>query len=354
MLTPPVDVIGMMSGSSLDGLDVAHCTFSLANGQWQFTIVSAETLPYTQEWTEKLANTHTLSGAALMHLHADYGKHLGNAALSFMSRHGVLPQLVASHGHTVFHKPQLGYSTQIGCGQHLASVCGVPVVSDFRTKDITLGGQGAPLVPIGDKLLFGQYHYCVNLGGIANLSTDIDGARIAYDVCALNFALNHLARQLNLPYDKNGDIARTGSLYQPLLDELNALPYFALPYPKSIANEWIRETVIPLIDQAQCPIPDKLHTLCLQMGQTLGAALGNNRQHKILLTGGGAFNKFLVQQIAMHTEASILVADQTTVNFKEALVFAFLGVLKMKNEVNCLASVTGASANSISGVLYTP
>jgi anhydro-N-acetylmuramic acid kinase len=353
MIRDTYNVIGLMSGSSLDGLDIAFCELTLSDSGWRYSIKVAETVEYSDYWEDRLLNAHTLNGEDLSILNVEYGLLLGQEVWRFMSRHSLVPDFIASHGHTVFHKPEYKMSLQIGSGQHLAVECGLPVITDFRNKDLALGGQGAPLVPIGDKLLFNKFEFCLNLGGIANISADDEsGNRIAYDICAANFALNHVARQTGKPYDENGDMAANGQLNNELLGKLEALDYYKLPYPKSIANEWIRTTVLPLIDSIDCPTEDKLHTMCVHIGKHIANAIGNNPQNKVLITGGGAFNRFLIMQIAINTQSAVIVADPTTVNFKEALIFAFLGFLRMRNEVNCLASVTGAEKDSCCGVIY--
>ncbi len=344
-----------MSGSSLDGLDIAYCEFTLANGEWKCLIKSAETVEYSDYWEDRLKNAHTLSAEELAILNVDFGLLLGEEVWRFISRHSVVPEFVASHGHTVFHKPEHKLSLQIGSGQHLATECGLTTIADFRTKDVVLGGQGAPLVPIGDKLLYGKFERCLNLGGIANVSfDDDDGNRKAYDICPANFALNYVARQAGKPYDDAGQMAASGKIDNDLLSKLDGLEYYNLPYPKSIANEWIRGTVLPIIDAAESSIEDKLHTLCYHMGKQIGKAIGDNPMDKVLISGGGAYNRFLLLQIAMSSQAAVLVADPTTVNFKEAMVFAFLGVLRLRNEVNSLASVTGASKDSCGGMVFLP
>ncbi len=355
MIQDTYKVIGLMSGSSLDGLDIAYCEFTHSDKGWKYTITAAQTVEYSDYWEDKLKNAHTLIGEDLSILNVEYGFLLGEEVWRFMSRHSVLPDFISSHGHTVFHKPDYKMSLQIGSGQHLAVECGLPVITDYRNKDLALGGQGAPLVPIGDKLLFDKFEFCLNLGGIANISSDDEnGNRIAYDISAVNFALNHVARQVGKPYDANGDMAAKGQMNNDLMGKLEALDYYALPYPKSIANEWIRTLVLPLIDSVDCPAEDKLHTLCVHMGKYIGKAIGNDPMNKVLITGGGAFNRFLIMQIAINTQSAVIVGDPLTVNFKEALVFAFLGVLRMRNEVNSLATVTGAEKDSCCGVLYLP
>lgn len=355
MMQDTYHVLGLMSGSSLDGLDIAHCEFTYTNGEWKAVIRAAETVEYSDYWEDRLKNAHTLSGEELSILNVEYGLLLGQEVWRFMSRNAVVPNFIASHGHTVFHKPEQRLSLQIGSGQHLAVEAGLPVVADFRSKDVALGGQGAPLVPVGDKLLYGKFEYCLNLGGIANVSFDDEqGLRRAYDICPANYALNHIARQLGKSYDEGGQLAAAGKVDNDLLSQLDSIDYYALPYPKSIANEWIRGTFLPLIDAAQSSPEDKLHTLCYHMGKQIGKAIGNDPQKKVLITGGGALNRFLVMQIAINSQAAAIVADPMTVNFKEALVFAFLGVLRMRGEVNSLASVTGAGKDSCGGVVYLP
>ena len=221
-----IKAIGMMSGTSLDGLDIAAVEFSYNDTKWSFKLKEAETIPYTDELKKRLETAHTLSGIELTNLNAEYGIFLGEQATKFIEQTKFAADLIASHGHTVFHQPENGFTLQIGSGAHLAAKSNCLTICDFRTGDVVLGGQGAPLVPIGDSLLFSEYDYCLNLGGFANISYDKNGVRLAFDNCPVNIVLNPLAEKFGLPYDKNGDLGRKGKVNESLLNKLNALTYY--------------------------------------------------------------------------------------------------------------------------------
>jgi anhydro-N-acetylmuramic acid kinase len=339
-----------MSGTSLDGLDIASCIFSRENGSWEYEIEAAETISYTRVWAEKLSTAHKLDGYALTKLDSEYGLYLGECVNRFCERLNKKPSLIASHGHTVFHEPDTNISLQVGSGAAVSATTGLPVVSDFRSLDVCLGGQGAPLVPIADKLLFSDYDCCLNLGGIANISYDEEGFRKAYDVAPCNLLLNRLATQVGKEYDENGEMARSGQLNQMLLDELCAWDYFKRQPPKSLDKEQLLTDLIPAIGRAEIPLSDKIRTVTELIALLIGSAASMNG--KMLVTGGGAFNKFLVERIQHYTSAEVVVPDEKIVSFKEALAFAFLGLLRVLNEPNCLRSVTGAPADSVGGALY--
>ncbi len=349
-------VIGLMSGTSLDGLDLAHCCFTYERKNWIYKILHTDTLEYSDTLIESLREAETSSGSELIRLHHTYGKHTGQMVLDFVQKHGIRPDFVASHGHTIFHQPDKHISFQLGDGAYIAAAAQLPVVCDFRTLDIALGGQGAPLVPIGDELLFGEYDYCVNLGGIANVSYSQGEQRLAFDICACNMLLNTLANSLGHAYDHNGDLARSGSLQPELLAQLNAPAYFAAPAPKSLGKEWVLAHSLHTLQASTASIPDKLHTVChhiaLQLKQSLLKL--HEQRHRLLLTGGGAFNAYLVQllQEYLGEQCLVEVPDPQVVSFKEALIFAFLGVLRWRGEHNCLRSVTGASQDNIGGAIY--
>ena len=266
---------------------------------------------------------------------------------------------VSSHGHTVFHQPEKRLTYQIGSGQELANLCGFRVVADFRSLDVSLGGQGAPLVPIGDQLLFPQYDFCLNLGGIANASFQVDGQRVAYDISPANMLLNHLSVQIGQAYDKAGEVAKSGKLNKRLLEQLNALAYYQQPYPKSLGYEWFIQKVVPLVEASAISKPDKLctsvHHIAAQISRDLIRQSPDSKS-KLLATGGGAKNTFLIETLQNYLGEAIkvVVPEASIVDFKEAMVFAFMGVRKMRNEINCLKSVTGASRDSSSGVIYLP
>lgn len=346
------NVIGLMSGTSLDGLDIACCGFTLDENRWSFTIGCAETIPYNGHWKKVLASIE--SGTALEFVTADigYGHLLGSVTREFIKKHGIQADFIASHGHTIFHQPEKGITRQIGCGAAIAAETGLPVICDFRSQDVALGGQGAPLVPIGDKLLFGDFNFCLNLGGFANISFDNAGRRIAYDLSPANIVLNHLSRQAGYEYDPEGRLAREGDINQPLLNTFNALPYYHLAFPKSLGKEWVIQHIHPLLLSSNLSVNDLLATFCEHIAMQVARATGEKKGATMLVTGGGAFNRFLIERIRLYSSPEIIIPDNLTINFKEALVFAFLGLRRWRNEANCLRSVTGAAGDSSSGAIY--
>jgi anhydro-N-acetylmuramic acid kinase len=346
--------LGIMSGSSLDGLDLAFCEFTKEKDSWTFQIKTADTLPYPEEWKMLLQESIYVSGEKLLENNVAYGKFLGEKVHEFLDKNHLSPDIIALHGHTVFHQPEKGFSLQLGSGQAIAIATGIETVSDFRNKDILLGGQGAPLVPIGDKLLFAEYDYCVNFGGIANISFEQNGQRLGYDVCAANQLLNHLSRQMGLAYDKNGETASLGKLDKSLFDELNKVDFCQKPYPKSLSNEQVRELFLPILDNSQALLEDKLYTTVKHIACQINNATDSSFEKKMLLTGGGARNGFLVEAIRRECPQQVYVPDTQIIDFKEALIFAFMGILRKTDRINCLASATGAKRDSSTGVIYLP
>ncbi len=351
-------VIGLMSGTSLDGLDIAYCHFERKNDSWSFSIEKTESIDYASEFKEKLKNTVHLEASKLLAFHNEYGSWLGEQVKKFIDKNQIHIDFVASHGHTVFHQPEVGLTYQIGSGQHLANASGQKVICDFRTNDVALGGQGAPLVPIGDQLLFGEYDFCLNLGGISNISFEDEGKRIAYDISPVNMLLNHICKKIDLDYDQGGKIAATGAINYDIIEQLNALAYYQLPFPKSLGYEWFEKNIIPIIDNSQDTAKNLLHTSVYHIASQIGMDIKNTQKKnaKVLVTGGGAKNDFLIEtlQDKVKDMAQIITPAVEIIDFKEAMIFAFMGVLRDINEVNCLKSVTGAQRDSSSGVLYYP
>lgn len=349
-------VIGLMSGTSLDGLDIAHCRFTYESQNWIYEILYTTTLPYSDALIDSLRGAETASALDLAALDHSFGAYIGQRVHEFVQQHEIQPDFVASHGHTIFHQPDKHISLQLGHGAYIAANAKLPVVCDFRTLDIAMGGQGAPLVPIGDALLFGEYDYCINLGGIANVSYAQNGKRLAFDICACNMLLNTLANSIGKPYDNNGELARAGSLQPDLLQALNAPPYFAAPAPKSLGKEWVLEHSLQALSGSKASVPDKLHTVCHHIAEQIQRALPqlHGGRHRVLLTGGGAFNTYLAEQIQeqLGSAYSVEVPEPEVVAFKEALIFAFLGVLRWRGEHSCLSSVTGASHDNSGGAIY--
>lgn len=347
-------VIGLMSGTSLDGVDIACCLFRFREDEWSYEILSAETIPYPEEWKQRLSSLHKGTALDLAATDALYGTYLGELTLDFIRRNRATPDFIASHGHTVFHQPGKKMTFQAGKGSAIAAVTGLPVVCDFRSGDVFLGGQGAPLVPVGDRYLFPQYDFCLNLGGFGNISYESGGNRIAFDICPVNTFLNRLAGQLGLPYDKEGEIARSGNLHQPLLEALNSQEYYHASPPKSLGMEWMSECFFPVLESFEIPVSDRLRTVCEHVAIQVSAVLPGDPGKRMLVTGGGALNAFLVERIRNSTKTQLVLPGLDIIHFKEALIFAFLGVLRWTGESNCLSSVTGAVRDNTGGAIYHP
>ena len=351
-------VIGLMSGTSLDGVDLAYVKFTFDQA-YDFVILEKESIKYSELWKKRLQDAFAFSGEKLTKLSSDYGKFLGELVLDFMDKYEIKkPDFIASHGHTIFHRPEQGYTLQIGNGACLSAVSGCKVICDFRTQDVALGGQGAPLVPIGDQLLFHEYDFCLNLGGFANISYQKKGQRLAFDIGPANIVLNHYTRQIGLEYDDKGLMASGGNLHKGLLKALDALPFYTLKQPKSLGYEFVVETILPMIDRFGLKAEDILRTFTEHIAGQIAmvinrVALSDKKTHqKTLVTGGGAFNDFLIRRIADFSASEMVIPSDEIIEFKESLIFAFLGLLRDRGEVNCLSSVTGATKDHSSGIVY--
>lgn len=336
-----------MSGTSLDGVDLAIC--KIWDEGRKYKILKAKTVAYSKEWKSKLKDAEQKSGEALAVHDKEYGHFLGTICREFLA--GEKVDYIASHGHTIFHDPANAYTFQSGSGSEIARITGITTVNDFRTTDVSLGGQGAPLVPIGDALLFSKYDYCLNLGGFVNVSYEENGVRRAYDICPLNYALNYIAQRMGMEYDAGGRVASKGKYITTIGNALDVLPYYAQPAPKSLGREWVETNVFPLLTGQYSPA-DLMHTFCKHAAkQTAAACTGEG---KMLVTGGGAYNSFFIGELRKVCKAQIVIPDDQTVQFKEALIFALLGYLRLHDKVNALASVTGASRDSSGGTIHTP
>lgn len=348
-------VIGLMSGTSLDGIDIVCCDFSFVNGKYQYKVIHSKCIKYESVWKEKLNNALVLNALDLQLLDIELAEKFSEEISKFIEENKIEDvELISSHGHTIFHQPNNKLSLQIGAGHIIANNCKIDVVCDFRKEDVAKGGQGAPLVPIGDQYLFSEYDYCLNIGGIANVSFQLKDKRVAYDICAANMVFNHYANQKDLEYDKDGLLASSGEINNELLTQLNNLEYYQLNFPKSLGKEWIFENIVNSINSYKISIENKLRTFTEHIALQIAAnssTWGDSRT-SMLVTGGGAYNKFLIERIQAHTSTEIIILDNITTDFKEAIIFAFLGYLKMNNKNNCLASVTGASHDHSSGVIY--
>ena len=340
-----------MSGTSVDGLDVCCATFDRRDGKWSFTIDCARGYPYPDSLKHQLgAEVQKMSALEFVTFHSAYGRFLGERVNDFMAEFGVRPDIIASHGSTVFHEPEKKVMFQIGDGAAIAAETGIPTVSDFRRLDIMLGGQGAPLVPIGDNLLFGDYDYCLNIGGFSNISFRQGDKRIAFDISPVNYVINRFTRKIGLEMDRDGVIASRGQVNQTLLDKLNTLDYYARPWPKSLGREWVEKQVFPLLDSCGLSLEDILRTYYEHCAMQLARVTVPGRS--LLVTGGGAYNKFLIERMRALSGCDIVIPEPAIIEYKEALIFAFLGVLYMLDEPSCLRSVTGAAKDNIGGMLF--
>ena len=360
-----------MSGSSLDGLDVAYCRFDTAWVEGVFLVKNwklllADTLPFSTEWQDRLRQLPSASALDFCNAHAAFGHYLGELVNQFFSEKKLLPaqtDLIASHGHTIFHEPARGFTTQIGDGAALAANTGCTVISDFRTSDVALGGQGAPLAPMADKMLFPGYDFYLNIGGIANITCHAGKDHfIAFDVCGANQALNALANLVGQPYDADGHLAASGQLDPLLFEKINGPDFFAQPYPKSLSNQWVQQHLTQACLQSTSPINDRLHTVCqhvaLQLEQSVRQVFENEhltkKKYRLLATGGGAFNGYLMQCIQQRLpNLDVVIPSEKVVKFKEALLMALLGVMRLAGAPNCISSVTGAKRDAVGGGIYS-
>jgi anhydro-N-acetylmuramic acid kinase len=354
-------VIGLMSGSSLDGLDIVYTTLEEVRGQWKFDILHADCIPYSQEWVDKLSHASQLSVPDFLKLNTAYGRYTGEQVKAFIDRNSLAHKVhfIASHGHTVFHEPANHTTCQIGEGSTIAAVTGLPVISDLRNMDVALGGQGAPIVPIGDKLLFGNFDYWLNIGGIANITVRDKDSLLAFDICPANQILNVLAEKEGKPFDYEGEMARQGTILNDVLYELNRQDYYAAKPPKSLSNEAAKQLAFPILLEAQHSNFDMLRTMVEHICDQVAAAVKNfpsgKENAQMLVTGGGALNNFLTEQLRealVPLHVNPVVPYEEVAKFKEALVMALIGVLRWREEANVMASVTGASHDSIGGAIW--
>lgn len=347
------NIIGLMSGTSGDGLDLAYCEFTF-NDVWSFSIPYSTTVPFTNELDQLLAKSHLLTAEDLRLLDIDFGRWIGEAVKNFCMTNNLSPIAIASHGHTVFHRPEIKNTFQIGNGWSMHTSSGLPVINDFRMLDVQLGGQGAPLVPIGDHYLFKDYDYCLNLGGIANISFLRGDSRVAFDICPFNLLLNHFSKKLGHPYDEGGTMARKGNCIPKVLDQLNNIDLYHKNKGKSLGREDIDSHFLPLLEAQEASIENLLDTLIKHFSFQIAKTMRGVQNKQLLITGGGAYNEYFVEQLAEELEGKvkIVIPDKKIIDYKEALIFGFLGVLKLRGEYNCLSSVTGASQDNVGGVIY--
>tara|TARA_B100000745_G_scaffold298022_1_gene245931 strand:+ start:252 stop:1277 length:1026 start_codon:yes stop_codon:yes gene_type:complete len=341
-----------MSGTSLDGIDIVYVHFEKKE-KWNYKILNSITYEYSKEWLNKLKNSLNLSEKNLTKLDQEYTILLSKQILKFIKEFSIKDiDAVSSHGHTIFHDPQNKYTYQMGNLPEISKEIGYKVICNFRKQDIKYGGQGAPLVPVGEKYLFSEYDSCINLGGFSNISKTIDGKLIAYDICPVNTVLNFLSKKMNLDFDKDGKISKNGKLINDLYAKLNKLDYYNNNYPKSLGIEWVNSNIIPLLEQYPNQIVDLLHTYSCHIAEQVSKNTIN--ETNVLVTGGGAKNKFLIDLINNKLNNKVIIPEINIIDYKESIIFGFLGVLKMLNINNCYSSVTGSSIDHCSGDIFLP
>jgi anhydro-N-acetylmuramic acid kinase len=351
-------VIGLMSGTSLDGLDVADVTFDLSESNvWSFELNNSALYTYNDELLSKLKSAHQLSGSDLIELSSDLGRFYADKVNAFIIKNGTDKSAIdflSSHGQTIFHQPQKGYTLQIGNGPELAVGTQLPTVVDFRTKDVALGGNGAPLIPVADHLLFSNYAGAfLNLGGFSNLSYQKDGTVLSFDICPVNIIVNDLMRTIDREYDANGDFGKDGEVNQVLFNELNALPFYKEVGPRSLGWEWVAEVILPLLEK-EVVLKNRIRTLYEHIAVQIGKCLNEIGVKTILFTGGGTKNTFLIERIKSHTQGEVVIPNEALIDYKEAIGVAFLGLLRWQNKINVWSSVTGSKRDSSSGVIIEP
>lgn len=353
--------VGAMSGTSMDGLDLACCRFTLAEGRWRFECLAAGTLPFPPYWADLLPRLYHAGAMEYAEAHAGFGRWLGQSMAEFIRRHGLQPDVAAAHGQTIFHQPARGFTAQLGDGEAAAAFLPCPLVMNFRSKDVALGGQGAPLVPLGERELFTEYQLFLNLGGISNLSVQGRG----FDLTPCNLALNHWYRQAHpdapQAYDPDGALAASGRPVPALLAALDALDFYDAPPPKSLGWEWVEQVFNPCVARfaAEIPAADLLHSLCLHIAGQIAAGFrqAGAPPGALLVTGGGRHHRFLLRCLAealAPMQIRIAEAPALWVDFKEAIIFAFLGLRALLRQPTTLAAVTGAPHDVAGGSVHWP
>lgn len=342
--------IGQMSGTSLDGLDLCYVEFAEQSGQFSFKILAAETLSYSEAWNHLLEDAINLSAPDLLALNSDYGFYLGQQISAFISRNKIEElDVIACHGHTVHHQPHRKFTMQIGDGRAVKILNNYPVVYDFRSQDVLLGGNGAPLVPIGDEFLFPTFDACLNLGGFSNISLKAKGKRIAFDICPVNIVLNEYAQEFGKKFDEDGLLAKGGTVQTDLLAKLNAMDFYQSLEPKSLGLEWVKTEIFPLFTEEESQ--NILATFTEHAAQQIARIFNHYKLNNVLVTGGGAYNQYLIERIKAKSKAQVILPEPKIIDYKEALIFAFMGVLKLENRINVLSSATGSQHDHSTGIL---
>lgn len=350
-----------MSGSSLDGLDIAYCSFQLNNGQLSWDLLLAETIPFSEQWIARLAHLPQQSAKVYAQTDVYLGYYFGELCRDFIARHDLKPDFIASHGHTVFHDPERRYTAQIGDGAAIAGTTGIMTIDNFRNLDVALGGEGAPIAPIADQYLLAGYDFYLNIGGIVNIACQVDNKYIAFDISGANQVLNRLANERALAFDDDGQLAASGKLIPALLEQAASLDYLAQAYPKSLSNQWVQEQLVRPFLSAEEPLEDRLYTMVQHIAEQIKLSIDQivskenlqKEKYRMIVTGGGAYNGFLMKTIKQYLpQVELVLPEQKIVDFKEAAMIALMGVLRLEQIPNTIHSVTGAKQSVISGAIH--
>ena len=348
MQSQSLKILGLMSGTSLDGLDLALCNFHIKNEVISFELLASKTIEYDSIWKEHLQNAFKSSAEQYFKLHHLYGEYIGEKVNGFLKENNQTANYISSHGHTIFHQPQLGFTTQIGCGASIAAKTGITTICDFRNLDVALKGQGAPLVPIGDRDLFHQAESCLNIGGIANISFTKNGITSAFDICIANMALNYLSETVGKTFDDGGNMAKSGNYDETLLQSLLKLN----TQQQSLGREFFETQFLPYINSSAISLNNKLATCVEYIALQISETLNKQQLQSVLITGGGAYNSYLIERLKHYYNGTIEIPEDNIIQFKEAIIFAYLGYLRVNEHINTLSSVTKASKDSIGGAVY--
>lgn len=344
-------ILGIMSGTSLDGVDFALVSFLGDGNDWSFTLEKSVTVAHDSVILKELKNIAFANTEEINALDLQFGAFLGRE----INKHFQLDlehiDFISSHGHTAKHNPNAGYTIQIGSAEAIHEITKKPVINNFRAKDVSLGGQGAPLVPVGDRDLFSTYDYCLNLGGIANISFSQNRVRLAFDISPLNMALNEISNLLGKPYDDRGLLAAQGYVDERMLNQLEQIAFYKQSLPKSLGYEDYVKYWAPALKNSATTNQNKLRTLVDHFAHQIAIVCKNiGEGGKMVVTGGGAHNDFFINQLkAMLPKMTVHVPHNDIINYKEAIIFAYLGLLRYLDFPNCLSSVTGARVDSSGG-----
>jgi anhydro-N-acetylmuramic acid kinase len=347
-------ILGAMSGSSLDGLDLAICSFT---DQSIFTIHNSTTIELPLDLRTKLKNFSTLNAFQIADLDAYFALFSAHSIRDFTNNWIGGISLVVSHGHTLYHNPANAVSWQIGNGGIIAAVTGIDTLCDLRVQDVALGGQGAPLAALVDLNLFKDYTGLLNLGGIANITINQSNTVYSWDISPCNQVFNHLAQKEGKEFDKGGSIARSGKILMELIHKWQENTYFSQMPPKSMDNTWVKENYIKEIDKIDQPVKILMASfaefVAIQLSKDLKSLDLN--PGKILVTGGGAFNAHFISRLKVHLSPLnwvVEVAEESLINYKEAMLMAYMGHRYINKKTNTISTATGAEKDLISGALY--